>query len=331
MKIAIDAFGGDNAPLEIIKGTVMAKKEFDEEFILTGSIAGIKECAKQNGLSLDGIELVEAPQVMDMHDEAKLVVKGKADSSMGVGLRLVADGKADAFVTAGPTGATLMGATLLIKRLKGVRRPALGAVMPGVEGNFLLMDCGANVECLPEMLEQFGILGSIYMKKVYDIENPKVGLANNGAEDSKGTEMHVQANKLLSQNPAINFVGNIEGRDVPFGKCQVVVADGFSGNMILKVAEGSFGAVFTLLKGIFMKNLRTKIAALLLKKSLYEIKEKYSQDAVGGAPFIGLNKPVIKAHGSSNANAFKNAIAMAVKWHKSGVTEEIERTLNFSR
>ena len=328
MKIAIDAFGGDNAPLEIIRGTVLAKKEFDEEFILTGSVETIKECAAQSGLSLDGIELVEAPLVMDMHDEAKAVVKSKADSSMGVGLRLVADGKADAFVTAGPTGATLMGATLLIKRLKGVRRPALGTVIPGVEGNYMLMDCGANVECQPEMLEQFGVLGSVYMKKVYGIENPKVGLANNGAEDSKGTDMHIQAHKLLSDNKAINFMGNIEGRDIPFGKCQVVVADGFSGNMILKVTEGSFSAVFSLLKGVFMKNLCSKFATLMLKKSLKEFREKYNHDTVGGAPFIGLNKPVIKAHGSSGANAFKNAIAQAIKWHKSGVTEEIQKTLN---
>ncbi len=327
MKIVIDAFGGDNAPLEIIKGTLLAKTEFGEDFILTGSIEKIKKCAAENNLSIDGIELVEAPTVMDMHDDAKMVVKQKADSSMGVGLKLVADGKADAFVTAGPTGATLMGATLLVKRIKGVKRPALGTVMPSEKGHYILMDCGANVECRPEMLDQFAVLASIYMKKVYGIENPRVGLANNGAEDSKGTPLQVEAYKLLAQNPNINFVGNAEGRDIPSGQYDVVIADGFTGNMILKVTEGSMLVLFSLIKNVFVKNIWSKLAYLLVKPSLREMRNQYNYENVGGAPFIGLNKPVVKSHGSANAKAFKNAIGQAITWSKSGVIAEIEKTL----
>lgn len=328
MKIVVDAFGGDNAPLEIIKGTILAKQEFGEDYVLTGPISEIKACADQNGLSLDGIELVEAPTIMDMHDEAKLVVKQKADSSMGVGLRLVADGNADAFVTAGPTGATLMGATLLIKRIKGVKRPALGAVMPGKgDNNFILMDCGANVECRPEMLDQFAVLGSIYMKKLYGVENPRVGLANNGVEDSKGAPLQVEAYQLLKKNPNINFVGNAEGRDIPLGQFDVVVADGFTGNMVLKASEGMILMVMSFLKKMFTATIFTKIAAALMKQQLKLLKDRYSAEKVGGAPFIGLNKPVVKAHGSANANAFKNAIGQAIKWSRSGMIEEIEQAL----
>lgn len=327
MKIAIDAFGGDNAPLEIIKGTLLAKQEFGQEYILTGSVEKIKAVAFQNSLALDGIELVEAPSVMDMHDEAKLVVKQKSDSSLAVGLKLVADGKADAIVSAGPTGALLMGATMIVKRIKGVKRPALGAVAPSANGHWLLMDCGANVECRPEMLEQFAVLSSIYMNKMFGIERPTVGLANNGAEDSKGTELQIEAYKLLAKNSNINFIGNAEGREIPYGRFQVVVADGFTGNMILKTIEGSYSSLFGLIKEALLKNTVTKIGALMLKPELNALKEKFNHETVGGAPIIGLNKPVIKAHGSSGASAFRYAIKQAIKWSQSGVTEAIEQAL----
>lgn len=324
MKIVIDAFGGDNAPLEIIKGALLAKAELGHEYILTGHVDTIKACAAQNGLDLSGLELAEAPSVMDMHDNAKAVIKEKSDSSMGVGLRLVADGVGDAFITAGPTGATLMGSTLILKRIKGVRRPALGVVMPGIGGRFLLMDCGANVECQPEMLDQFAVLGSIYMKKMYGVGHPRVGLANNGAEDSKGTPLQIAAYRLLAKNPKINFCGNAEGRDIPSGHYDVVVADGFTGNMILKVSEG-VGLFFAAqLEEMFTKNLGSKMAALMVNSGLKEFKRRNDHNEVGGAPIIGLKKPVAKAHGSSDAKSFKNGIRQIIRWSESGVTQELE-------
>lgn len=322
MKIVIDAFGGDHAPLEIIKGTIEAK-EYGQQLALTGSVAEIQKCARDNGLSLDGIELVEAPQIMDMHDDARLVIKQKADSSMGKGLRMVAAGEADAVVSAGPTGALLMGGTMVVKRIKGVKRPALGAVIPGLRGNFLLMDCGANVECRPEMLDQFGVLGSIYMKKLFGIDSPKVALANNGAEDSKGTELQIEAYQMMAANKHIDFTGNVEGRDIPMGDVDVVIADGFTGNMILKTIEGMGISMLSQLKGMLTKNLVSKLAAAVLKPSLREFRDKNDSAKVGGAPIIGLQKPVIKAHGSSKAEAIKNAIRQAIQWSGSGVSEAI--------
>lgn len=324
MKIVIDAFGGDHAPLEIIKGTLLAKAEWGHEYILTGSVAAIRTCAAENNLDISGLELVEAPSVMDMHDEAKMVLKEKADSSMAVGLKLVADGAGDAFITAGPTGAVLMGATLIVKRVKRVRRPALGVVMPGSKGRFLLMDCGANVECQPEMLDQFAVLGSIYMKKMFGAECPKVGLANNGAEDSKGTPLQVAAYQLLAKNPNIHFCGNAEGRDIPSGDFDVVVADGFTGNMILKVYEGVALFLGAQMKNMFTKNIKSKLAALLVRRDLKEITRRNDHTEVGGAPIIGLKKPVAKAHGNSDAKSFKNGIRQIIRWSESGVTEEIE-------
>lgn len=326
MKIVIDAFGGDHAPLEIIKGTIEAK-QYGEQLALTGSVEAIQKCAAENGLSLDGIELIEAPQIMDMHDDAKLVIKQKADSSMGKGLQMVANGEADAIVSAGPTGALLMGGTMVVKRIKGVKRPAIGAVIPGLHGNFLLMDCGANVECRPEMLDQFGVLGSTYMKKLFGLESPKVGLANNGAEESKGTELQIEAYKLMAQNKHINFAGNVEGRDIPMGDVDVVVADGFTGNMILKVTEGMGLSMLAQLKGMLTKNIGTKMAAAILKPGLRAFRDKNDSAKVGGAPIIGLQKPVIKAHGSSNAEAIKNAIRQAIQWSGAGVSEAIAEAL----
>ncbi|MEA4912862.1 MAG: phosphate acyltransferase PlsX [Oscillospiraceae bacterium] len=326
MKIVIDAFGGDNAPLEILRGAVAAKC-FGEQLALCGNVAEIEKCAKDNGLDIGDIELLPANSVMDMHDDAKLVLKGTADSSLAVGLKAVADGEADAFVSAGPTGALIMGATLIVKRIKGVKRPAFGAVIPSVSGYYILMDCGANVECRPEMLDQFGTLGSIYMQRVLGIERPRVGLANNGAEDSKGTELQIEAYKLLAKNPSINFVGNIEGRDIPLGAADVVVADGFTGNMILKTIEGMGSAMMKKLKGVFYKNLTTKLAAAVLKPALREFKDSMDYEKLGGAPIIGLTKPVVKSHGSSSAEATKNAVKQAIDWSRSGVTQAIEKAV----
>jgi len=331
MRIVIDAFGGDKAPGAIVKGAALARKELGVEVVLTGSEDLIRETAAGSDVSLEGIEIVHAPLVMDMHDEAKLVLSDKKDSSMGRGLRLLADGQGDAFVTAGPTGAALMGATMIVRRLKGVKRPALAPVMPGLKRPFMLIDCGANVECRPEMLDQFAVFGTVYMRHMFGIESPLVGLANNGAEDSKGTQLQIDAYKLLSENPRIRFGGNAEGRDIPLGEFDVVVTDGFTGNLILKVTEGLGLSMISQLKTMFTKNLSTKLAAVAMKPALREFRDKNDHEKVGGAPFIGVRKPVIKAHGSSGETALLNAVRQAVRWAGSGVSEEIERELAASQ
>lgn len=322
MRIAIDAFGGDNAPLEVIKGASLAR-QFGHDLVLTGRRSEIERCAAENGADISGIEIADVPEVMTYDDEAKAVFKAKKNSSMGEGLSMLADGRADAFVSAGPTGALFMGGTFVVKRIKGVKRAALATVIPCVGGSFLLVDCGANAECRPEALEQFGVMGAMYMKRVMGIDNPRVGLANNGTEPSKGTELQQQAYQLLVKNGRINFVGNVEGRDIPYGACDVVVTDGFTGNLILKTVEGLAGAMFKMLKGVFYKSTATKLAAAVLKPSLREFKDMMDYSKTGGAPIIGLKKPIIKAHGSSNAEAIKNAVRQAISWSESGVTDEI--------
>ncbi|MCL2539312.1 MAG: phosphate acyltransferase PlsX [Oscillospiraceae bacterium] len=323
MKIVVDAFGGDNAPHEILKGAAAAKAEYDIEIALTGKADVLLAEAKRLDINIEGLELVEAPSIMEMSDEAKAAIRKKADSSMSVMLRMLAEGKADACVSAGPTGAYLMGATTIVKRIKGVKRPALGAVMPGRNNPFILVDCGANAEVRPEMLEQFGLMGSIYMKNIYSVAAPRVGLANNGAEEGKGTDLQRAAYDLLQKNSAVNFAGNIEGRDIPEGACDVVVADGFTGNLILKTVEGMAISVFSMLKETLTENFVSSVAAMMLKPGLKKLKKKMDYSEYGGAPLIGLTKPVVKAHGSSDANAIKNAIRQAMLWSAAGVTEEI--------
>ena len=325
MRIVIDGFGGDNAPDEILKGTVMARQQLGGEYIITGSPELIRQSAERCCLDLAGITIQPASQIVDMHDDAKCVLKEKSDSSLSVALRMLADGQADALVSAGPTGAILMGATLIVKRIKGVRRPALAPVMPGLKGPFMLIDCGANVECRPDMLVQFALLGSIYMKKMFGIDKPSVGLANNGAEDTKGLDLQIETYRLLAADERVNFTGNAEGRDIPMGDFDVVVTDGFTGNMILKVSEGLGLSLLRQLKGMLTRNWRTKIAALLLRSELGEFRDHNDHEKVGGAPFIGVRKPVIKAHGSAKEKAFFNAIRQAIQWSSSGVSEEIEK------
>lgn len=323
MKIVVDAYGGDNAPLEIMKGAVAASEEYGVSIALTGRVGEMRRIAEQGGFSLDGLDLVEAPQIMDMHDDAKMVIRQKADSSMGAALRMVAGGEADACVSAGPTGAYLMGATMIVKRIKGVKRPALGAVMPGLQNPYILVDCGANAEVRPEMLDQFGLMGSVYMKNVLGVKSPRVGLANNGAEDSKGTGLQREAYAIMRENPLIHFIGNVEGRDIPEGAADVVVADGFTGNLILKTVEGMGGMFAAMLREMLLKNAATKTGALFLRSGIRDFRKKMDYTEYGGAPLIGLSRPVVKAHGSSNAKALKNAVRQAMQWSGAGVTEEI--------
>ncbi len=327
MRIAVDAFGGDNAPLEIIKGAALAEKEYGVDIILCGDQEIITKCIKDNNISFNKLNIVHAPDVISMHDEPTSLLKAHKESSMAVAFKTVAEGDADAFVSAGSTGAVVVGGTFIIKRIKGIKRPALAAMLPTGNRHTMLMDVGANAECRPEMLEQFGIMASAYLQKVEKTENPKIALLNIGTEDTKGGELQKEAYKLLSNAP-INFAGNIESRDLLSTDCDAVISDGFTGNIALKLIEGTASTLFSMLKPIFTKNILTKLSFLTLKDGLRGIKRIMSADEVGGAPLLGTKKPVFKAHGSSKAIAFKNAIHKAALFAENDVIGTIQNSFS---
>lgn len=326
MNIIVDAFGGDNAPLEILKGCEQAVEEYNIEITLTGSKDIIKKVALENDISLKNMSIVNTTQVITAHDEPSVVIKSKKDSSMAVGFNLLAEGKGDAFVSAGNSGALVMGSTMIVKRIKGIKRPAFAPILPKSEGCFMIADGGANNECRPEMLEQFGIMGSIYMEKVMNIKKPRVGLANVGTEEHKGGPLQLEAFELLKQAP-INFVGNVEGRDIPLDGCDVLVTDGFNGNLILKTYEGVAIALMSKIKGVFKKSTKNKIAAAIIMKDLKEMAKTVDYNEYGGAPIMGVTKPVFKAHGSAKAKTFKSAIRLTMQYAKGDVAKAIEENL----
>lgn len=327
MKIIVDAFGGDNAPLEIIKGTMLAVDEYNIEAVLVGDENKIMKCVKDNNIVLKSTRIVDAKNVITMHDDAKSVLKEKADSSMAVGFKLLNDGEGEAFVSAGNTGAVTVGATLITKRIKGVKRPAIASVMPSAKKPILLMDCGANTECRPEFLYQFGLMGSLYMKHILKYPNPTVALANNGTEESKGTAEIKEAYALMKNAP-YNFIGNIEGRQIPFGDADVVVADGFTGNIILKMYEGVAKALMGGIKQAFEKNIFSKLSYLGVKSGIDDMKKQFDYKEYGGAVMLGVKKPVVKAHGSADAKTFKNAIKQAVWFLENDLISCIEKNLD---
>lgn len=327
MKIIVDAFGGDNAPLEVIKGSRMAVDELGYEIVLVGNEKIIKDEAEKNNISLSGITIVHAPDVISMDDEPMDVMKSKSNSSMSKGLQLLALGEGDAFVSAGNSGALAVGATLKVKRIKGIKRCAFAPVIPKDKGFFMLIDSGANVECRPEMLRQFAVMGYIYMKNVMVVENPRVGLANVGTEKTKGDELRYETFNLLQETKNINFIGNIEARDIPGDIADVVVADGFTGNIILKLYEGMAKSVFGKIKDIFKKNFKGKLAASLIMPELKELKKSMDYSEHGGAPLMGISNPVFKAHGSSDAKTFKSAIRLAGEYVKRNVVGLISKSL----
>lgn len=327
MKIAVDAFGGDNAPLSVIRGAHDAAREYGVNIILTGDKDIIEKCAADNKIDLAGIEIRHTDSVFDMHDKPTDILKSKRGTSLGLAMDLVANGEADAFVSAGSTGAIMAGATFIVKRIKGIERPAIGTVIPTMtDRKLLLMDAGANAECRPEMLRQFGIMASLYLENVEGIKDPEIGLLNIGTEDTKGGPLQLEAYKLLKESP-VNFVGNIEARELPAGVCDAVISDGFTGNVVLKLYEGVASNMMKLIKRTLMSTFRSKIAALLAKKSLYSLKDKMNYDDIGGAPLLGVKKPVIKAHGSSNADAIKNAIKQAKRCAENDVAGKISADL----
>lgn len=328
MRVVVDAFGGDNAPLEIIKGASLASNEYSAEITLTGKEETIKKIIAENDLKFYGeLKIVDTDDVISMHDEPTSLVKAHSESSMALAFKELSEDRADAFVSAGSTGAVVVGGTLIVKRIKGVKRPALAGIIPAPKGHYMLMDMGANAECRPDMLCQFGIMASAYLEGVEGKKNPEIGLLNIGTEDTKGGELQKEAYKLMSEAP-INFVGNIESREMPKGVCDAVITDGFTGNIALKLIEGSAATLFSLIKEVFYKSLPNKLAALVVKKDLSRVKKLMDSTEVGGAPLLGVRKTVIKAHGSSNAKAIKNAIGQAIKFTETGVIEKISASLS---
>ena len=326
MKIIVDAFGGDNAPLEIIKGCAQSVEELGANIILTGNEKIIRETAEKNNISLNNIEIEDCSEVITMEDKADAVLKTKKDSSMAVGFKLLNEGRGDAFISAGNSGALCVGATLAVKRIKRIKRPAFAPVIPSETGCLMLLDGGANVDCRPEMLFQFAVMASVYMERVMKIPNPRIGLANVGSEDHKGTELYRETYALLKDSE-LNFVGNVEGRDIPAGVCDVVVCDGFTGNMILKTYEGVAAVLMKQIKSIFSGSGKGKLAAAMVLKDLKDMKNRFDYNTYGGAPILGSSKPVFKAHGSSKARTIKNAIRLCIDYVNADAINEISSAL----
>lgn len=326
MKIIVDAFGGDNAPLEIIKGCADAAEQLNVGIIVTGNEGIIRKVANDNSISLDNIEIENCSEVITMDDSADAVLKTKKDSSMAVGIRLLNEGSGDAFISAGNSGALCMGATLGIKRIKGIKRPAFAPILPCANGFFMLMDGGANIECRPEMLYQYGLMGSIYMQKVMGISKPRIGLANVGTEEHKGTELYQNTYELLS-NSNLNFIGNVEGRDLSEGVCDLVVCDGFTGNLILKTYEGVAITLMKEIKGMFTSGIKGKLSAALVMKDLKKFKTKFDYNSYGGAAILGTSKPVFKAHGNAKASTIVNAIKLCKEYVNADTINEISSSL----
>lgn len=328
MKIILDAMSGDNAPLEIVRGAKMALDTLDDSLhiVLTGNEPVIREalcgCGGEHYLREGRISILHTEVLLTMEDDPFDVVRKKKDSSMSVALRALADGEGDALVCAGNTGALFTGATMLVRTVKGIRRAAIATVLP-FDRPCLLLDSGANVNVTSEYLEQFAMMGAVYMEKIFGLEEAEVGLINNGAEAHKGTPVYVETHERLKNNSAIRFVGNIEGKDVPKGKCDVLVADGFTGNVVLKLIEGTGLYFMKRLKKMFYASPITKLSALILKKDITKMKNDFDSGEYGGAPFLGISKPVIKAHGSADAKEIKNACRQAIAYVSSGLTEQI--------
>ncbi len=324
-KIIVDAFGGDNAPLEVIKGCEQAVKELGVQIILTGSEDKIKKCAADNGISLEGMEIVHTDEVFDIHEEPNQIIKSGKNTSMAIGMQLLAEDKGDAFVSAGSTGALVMGATFIVKRIKGIKRVAPSPVLPADKGSFILLDAGANTECRPDMLVQFAVMGSAYAEKVMGVKNPKVALLNIGAEDTKGRELEIETYKLLKES-GLNFAGNVEARDLPKGEYDVVVTDGFTGNIVLKLYEGMGSFFAKKMKWIFSG--AGVLGALFSMGKIKGFKKQMDYRETGGSALMGVKKPVIKAHGSSDATAFFNAVRQAKQCVDGKVIESIENYVN---
>lgn len=332
MRLIIDAMGGDNAPLEIVKGALAGQKRWGVDVTLTGDTEAILKAVEACGEKTlpQGMEIVHTSEVVEMCDDPATVFRRKKDTSMGVGLQMLREGKGDAVISAGSTGALLTGATLLVKRIRGIRRAAMAPLIPTAAGKAVLIDCGANAECTPEYLMQFAYIGRFYAQRVLHLERPRVGLLNIGAEDSKGTDLRRETLALLQEAGKagnLNFIGNIEAKEAIKGGCDVIVTDGFSGNIMLKTMEGAGSLMVHMLGDVFKKNLLTKMAAAAVMPGLRAFKSQLDPNKVGGTAFVGISRPVIKAHGASNAEAIENAMGQAKEFAESGIIADIEENI----
>ena len=333
MKIIVDAMGGDNAPAAVVQGALDAHKKHGVDILLVGRAAEVLRAVEACGEKTlpAGVELKDASEVVEIADDPATAFKMKKDSSLTVGLNLLKAGEGDAFVSAGSTGALLSGATLLVKRIRGIRRAAMGPVIPVLGGKAILCDCGANAECTPEYLMQFAYLGNYYAKRVLGVEKPRVALLNIGAEEEKGDALRHETYALLqtaSEAGRLYFTGNIEASDVMMGGADVVVADGFTGNVMLKSLEGTGKFLLKELKKMFLSSTKTKLAAAMVKSDMAEMKKLLDPSEVGGTPFLGISRPVIKAHGSSDARAICNAVLRAKEYAESGFIADIEANID---
>ena len=330
MRIIVDVMGGDNAPREMVLGVLDAAAEYSEqgvEYTLVGDEAAIRAIAEEKGADISSFTIVPTEQVITMEDDPVCVMRAKKDSSMSTALRMLADGEGDAVVSTGNTGALFTGAMLIVRKIKHIQRAGIATILP-LQNPVLLMDTGANVEVTEENLEQFACLGSAYMKTLYGLESPRVGVLNNGTEDCKGTSLQVSAYSRLKAMQNINFIGNVEGSALPFGVCDVLVTDGFTGNILVKTIEGMGKLLMSEIKDVFYgTGWKGKLAGALVKKPMYDMKKRFDANEIGGAPILGVSKPVIKAHGSSNAKAFKNAIGQAIAYASSTTIDDITATM----
>jgi len=330
MKIIVDAMGGDNAPYEIVAGALAAQRDTGADILLVGKTEEILRSFEAMGISdlPRGIEIHNAEGSIDMEDDPVSAIRTKRDSSMVVALNLLHDGAGDALVSAGSTGALLTGATVIVKRVRGIRRAALAPFVPSKSGGFLMIDCGANAECTPEYLLQFAYMGAYYVENTLGVKNPRVALLNNGTEPHKGTALQIETHALLSAPECqLNFVGNLEGSGALNGGCDVLVCDGFSGNIMLKTIEGAAKFIMSELKPVFKKNILTYFAAALVRGGLNNLKQTLNPDRVGGTAMLGIAKPVIKAHGSSGAAAITAAIGQAIRAAETNIAEKLHENV----
>lgn len=332
IKIAVDAMGGDKAPAVVVEGVVEALKESQDIFVyLVGQEDAVRaELSQYDGYSQERLQIIQASEQIEMGDPPVMAVRRKKDSSLVVAMKMVKEGKADAFVSAGSTGAILVGGQLIVGRIKGVERTPLAPLIPTEKGVSLLIDCGANVDARSQHLVDFARMGSVYMEQIVGVSNPKVAIVNIGAEEEKGNALVKETYPLLKACQDINFVGSVEARDIPKGDVDVIVCEAFVGNVILKLYEGVGMTMFGMIKNKLMGSLRSKIGALLVKPSLYSIKKMFDASEYGGAPMLGCNGLVVKCHGSSNAAEIKHSLFQCVAFSRQQVNEKIKAAISDS-
>ncbi len=327
MNIAIDVMSGDNAPYEIIDGAcISAKKHTDKTFTLIGDENLIKEYLQKKSINYLNISVLNANQILTMEDDPMSIMKEKKDSSMAIGLKALANNEVDVLLSAGNTGALHAGSTLIVRKIKGIRRSAIATMIP-FEAPILMLDSGANPDVTPDILEQWAVLGTVYISKMYNIKNPRVGLLNNGTEEHKGTETLQKAFKQLKSNNKINFVGNVESKELPNSPCDILITDGFTGNITLKMIEGMGKFFLKSLKKIYLKNFKSKLSYIMVKKDFNGLKNAFDASAYGGAPLLGLSKPVIKAHGSSKSKDIVSAVEQAIVYYESNIISKVTEEL----